>query len=52
MFDSVFDSIRRWRLQGSTRRELMRLSDRQLADIGITRFDIDAVSRGRTHSAR
>jgi len=51
MFNTVIDSIRRWRLEENTRRELRRLNDRQLADIGITRFDIDSVARGRRRGA-
>jgi uncharacterized protein YjiS (DUF1127 family) len=36
---------RRWRTYQRTRSELLRLDDRALADINLTRADIDAVAR-------
>lgn len=36
-----------WKDQRTTRRELNRLSDRELEDIGLCRADIDQVARGR-----
>lgn len=42
---SVRDALGRHRRLGRIRRELSGLSDRQLADIGIDRADIDSVAR-------
>ena len=39
-------TVRKWRERGRARRELQRLSDLELADIGLSRGDIDAVVRG------
>jgi len=36
---------RRWRTYRRTRAELMRLDDRSLTDIALTRSEIDAVAR-------
>ena len=33
-----------WKRSGAVRRELSHLSDRELADIGITRSDIDRIA--------
>ena len=38
--------IRSWLRYRETVRELERLSDRDLADLGISRADIDTVARG------
>jgi uncharacterized protein YjiS (DUF1127 family) len=45
--DSVLKTIRKWRSRSRTNYELSNMSDRQLADIGITRGDINAVVHGR-----
>ena len=37
----VKDTLATWSERSAGRRELTRLSDRLLADIGITRFDVD-----------
>ena len=37
--------LRNWKRYRETVRELSRLSDRDLADLGISRFDIDSVAR-------
>ena len=37
--------LRNWKRYRQTVRELSRLSDRDLADLGISRFDIDSVAR-------
>lgn len=44
-FATVRQAVERRRRIGRIRRELHRLSDRDLADIGIARGDIDAVAR-------
>jgi uncharacterized protein YjiS (DUF1127 family) len=42
----VLAKLRTWKRCRDTVRELSRLSDRDLADLGISRFDIDSVARG------
>lgn len=39
-------TVTAWNDARITRRELSVLTDRELADIGITRYDIDRVARG------
>lgn len=41
---NVVEAIRRWQRTNATRRELYRLSDEQLADIGLIRGRIDEVA--------
>jgi uncharacterized protein YjiS (DUF1127 family) len=41
----VLAKLRSWKRYRQTVRELSRLSDRDLADLGISRFDIDSVAR-------
>jgi uncharacterized protein YjiS (DUF1127 family) len=41
----VLAKLRNWKRYRATVRELSRLSDRDLADLGISRFDIDSVAR-------
>jgi uncharacterized protein YjiS (DUF1127 family) len=41
---NVIRFLRRWRRYNQSLRELSRLGDRELADIGITRGDIASVS--------
>ena len=43
----VIDVLRAWHKRSRISYQLGRMSDRDLADIGITRGDIDAVVRGR-----
>ena len=43
---SLFRRVREWRREHSLRRELDSLSDRQLADIGLRRDQIDLVAMG------
>ena len=38
--------VRKWQERGRARRELQRLTDLELADIGLSRGDIDAAVRG------
>jgi uncharacterized protein YjiS (DUF1127 family) len=41
----VLAKLRNWKRYRETVRELSRLSDRDLADLGISRFEIDTVAR-------
>ena len=41
----VLSKLRNLKRYRQTVRELSRLSDRDLADLGISRFDIDSVAR-------
>ena len=43
---SVIRKLRRWRDTSVSRGELARLDARMLADLGMTRCDIDRVVRG------
>ncbi|MCC1481810.1 DUF1127 domain-containing protein [Roseibaca sp. Y0-43] len=40
-------TLKTWNEQRTTRAQLSALSDRELADIGLDRADIDAVAKGR-----
>lgn len=42
----IVDAFRSWRKRSQIRYELYSLNDRQLADIGLARSDIDAVANG------
>jgi len=42
---TLFGFVDRWRRYESSMRELAMLSDRELADIGITRSDIPRIAR-------
>ena len=44
---SVVRAVRRWVEETSVRHQLEVLDDRQLADIGLSRGDIEAVVHGR-----
>ncbi|MGD9537784.1 MAG: DUF1127 domain-containing protein [Alphaproteobacteria bacterium] len=46
MLNHTMEAFRRWRTRERARRELDALNDLQLADIGITRSDIEAAVRG------
>ncbi|TCS59645.1 DUF1127 domain-containing protein [Primorskyibacter sedentarius] len=43
----IYTSFKAWNEERQTRKALQSLTDYELADIGLTRGDIDAVSRGR-----
>jgi uncharacterized protein YjiS (DUF1127 family) len=45
MFTTIRDRYNRWQRYSRTARELNNLSNRDLADLGLTRFDIERVSR-------
>ncbi len=49
MFDNVRSKYRNWRKYRDTYDELMRLSPRELDDIGISRSDIPTIARSVTH---
>lgn len=40
MFTRISNSIKTWNLKRHTRKELLKLSDRDLEDIGLSRGDI------------
>jgi uncharacterized protein YjiS (DUF1127 family) len=44
MLASIARLFQEWKRSGAVRRELSHLSDRELADIGITRSDIDRIA--------
>jgi uncharacterized protein YjiS (DUF1127 family) len=46
MFASIVRFVRAWRHYNQSMRELSRLGDRELADIGISRSDIPRVAWG------
>lgn len=51
MFTSlVLSRIRAYLKFKETRRELSRLSDRELDDVGISRFEIDAIARDQARA--
>jgi uncharacterized protein YjiS (DUF1127 family) len=50
MFASLARLFEAWKRHGAVRRELAHLSDRELADIGITRSDIERIASGEAHS--
>ncbi|MSO70258.1 MAG: DUF1127 domain-containing protein [Alphaproteobacteria bacterium] len=43
----VLNAVRRWREQGRVLNELQSMDDRQLADIGLSRGDIQSVASGK-----
>ena len=48
----ITQAVRKWRERNRARNELHRLTDLELADIGLSRGDIDAVVRGDVVRAR
>jgi uncharacterized protein YjiS (DUF1127 family) len=48
MLSPIIRFIRHWKRYGRVVQELSRLSDRELADIGITRCDIDRIAKGQS----
>lgn len=42
---NILKSLNNWRKRSASRSQLSRLDDRLLADIGISRYDIDTVVR-------
>ncbi len=45
MANRLITSYRNWRRYRETYNELIRLSDRELTDLGISRYDIPTISR-------
>jgi uncharacterized protein YjiS (DUF1127 family) len=50
MFTSIARRYQAWRRYETVRRELSHLTDRELADIGINRSDIDRIASGEARS--
>jgi uncharacterized protein YjiS (DUF1127 family) len=50
MFTSIARLFQAWKRYETVRRELSHLSDRELADIGITRSDIDRIAAQEAHN--
>lgn len=46
IFDRISATVRHWAEVRETRNQLNALSDRELADIGLTRGEIERVARG------
>jgi YD repeat-containing protein len=42
---NLIRSLNNWRRYRTTYNQLSRLSDRELSDVGLTRFDIDRIAR-------
>ncbi len=49
MFASLVRFLHQWRLYNQSLRELSRLGDRELADIGISRSDIPRLAWNAAH---
>ena len=49
---TIVSGVRKWRERNRDRHALQSLSDRDLADIGLTRSDIEAALRGGLTRAR
>jgi uncharacterized protein YjiS (DUF1127 family) len=50
MFISIVHLYEAWKRHEAVRRELSQLTDRELADIGITRSDIERIASEEAHS--
>jgi uncharacterized protein YjiS (DUF1127 family) len=50
MFISIVHLYQAWRRYETVRRELPHLTDRELADIGFTRSDIERIASGEARS--
>jgi uncharacterized protein YjiS (DUF1127 family) len=48
----MFEFVRRWQRYNHTVNELHRLSDRDLADLGLTRSDIPRIARQESLKSR
>jgi uncharacterized protein YjiS (DUF1127 family) len=48
MLSPIIQFIRDWQRYGRDEQELSHLSDRELADIGISRCDIRRIARGQS----
>lgn len=45
MFKTLFDAYRKRSVYNATRNELNRLSNRELLDLGLHRFEIEKIAR-------
>jgi hypothetical protein len=45
MVKMIAEKVSAWRRYRTSVRELSRLTDRELSDLGLNRYDIDAVAR-------
>ena len=52
LWNSLVRLIRRWQAYRRTYNELMRLDDHQLADISVSRGEIEGIARDTARSAR
>lgn len=50
MLTSIARFYQAWKQHETVKRELSHLTDRELADIGITRSDIDRIATQESHS--
>ncbi len=50
MLTSITRLYQAWKRHEAVKRELFHLTDRELADIGITRSDIDRIAAQEAHS--
>jgi uncharacterized protein YjiS (DUF1127 family) len=50
MFTSIVRRYQAWRRYETVRRQLSHLTDRELANIGITRSDIERIASAEAHS--
>jgi uncharacterized protein YjiS (DUF1127 family) len=50
MFTSIVRRYQAWKRYETVRRELSHLTDRELADIGITRSEIERIASGEARS--
>ena len=51
-FSGLLDAVRAWSVANDAADELHKLSERELADIGMTRGDIEAVARSLASGKR
>lgn len=51
-FKSISNRVTAWRRYRNAIRELQQLSDRELQDLGISRYDIEQVARESADMAR
>lgn len=49
-FGAIGTALRRWTVASRTRSALRALPDRQLADLGIHRSEIDRIARAAAHT--
>ena len=52
VFTAITQAVRKWQERHRVRRELQRLSDRDLADIGLTRDTVSEAVRGEIVRSR